>query len=296
MVNILNEIYNTKSLGELNVLKQEIDEAIAKHTKDMILKEEAFNFTKGSLGSIKESFENMSPELFKSVDGRKLIANYKSIVKENKSLAKAMSVYENFRKAINENAIDYVINDIKKYTEAINVKNLNEGIANLKNVLFSSYMLLGENAKQYCTNINEKYNDAIMFIIENKQKLSNTIDFANASEVIKECVKNRINENVNHSDLIETIDGTFEKYFNSELTNENFHNNTTKEKAFEEYKRECMDKITEVINSMENNKNTNNEELSKIKAIYEQVSEKKYSPESVNNDITNLIGITKCFE
>ena len=31
---------------------------------------------------IKESFENMSPELFKSVDGRKLIANYKNIIKE----------------------------------------------------------------------------------------------------------------------------------------------------------------------------------------------------------------------
>ena len=299
MENILNEIYSTKSLSELNVLKEKISEAITKHTNTMTIKESAFNAIKGSLGSVKESFENMSPELFKTNDGRKLIATYKNIVKENKSLSKALSIYENFRKAINENTISYVINDIEKYTKAIDIKKLNEGINDLKDVLFSSYILLGEDAKQYCNNINETYNNAIMFIIENKHKLSNSIEFANASEIIKECVRNRVNENNNnfHTELIENISDAFDNYFEDGVSEDVPSTvNSTKEKAFEEYKKECMNKINEVITSMENNENTNNDELLKIKTIYEQVSEKKYSPENVNNDITNLIGITKCFE
>lgn len=297
MKNIINKIYETKSLAELNTLKEEINEAITKHTETMILKENAFKVCKGSLGSIKESFENMAPELFKLNEGRKLIAQYKTIVKENKSLSTALNVFENFRKAINENTVNFIINDIEKYTKNINGKKLNEGIDDLRSVLFSAYILLGESAAQYCLNENEEYNKSIMYILENKRKLSNTIDFANASEVIKECIKRRGNEiDSSYNKLIENIEEAFKKRYTDDTINSLNIKPNDKELAFETYKRECMNKINEVISSMENNNDTDGEELSKIKSIYEQVSVKKYSAETVNNDITNLIGIAKCFE
>ena len=295
MVNMLNEIYNTKSLSELNVLRREIDKAFEKQTNTLNIKECAFNATKGTLGAIKENFENMSPELFKTNEGRKMIAAYKGIIKENKSLSTAIKVFENFRKAFNANAIDYVINDIEKYTEDINTKQLHEGISKLKEVLYKSYIMLGKEAEQYCINENYAYNEAIMYLIENKRKLSNSINFANASEIIKENIENRINEKKDYrSDLINNIDNAFNGYFSQNIETEEVKMDN-KELAFETYKNECMSKINEVIESMKG-ENVNEDELSKIKTIYEQVSEKKYSVDTVNNDIKNLIGITKCFE
>lgn len=297
--NIINEINSTNNVSELSALKMFIDEAIDKHMKNMIIKEKASKLACSSLGVIKETFENMSPELFKTTEGRKLIGSYKNIVKENKSLSTALMIFENFRKSLNESTVQYLFNDIEKYTEKVDVKQLHEGINELGDVLYSSYMLLGEDADIHIANENKTYDNAVMYIIENKKKLSNSVNFANANSVITEHVKKQVVNTINdeYNKLIESISNAFNGYFDNENVNDvKIDEYKTKEMAFEAYKHECMTKINEVITSMENTENVNEEELNKIKTIYEQVSKKEYSKETINSDITNLIGITKCFE
>lgn len=287
--NIINEV---NTLSQLSNLENVIKEAIESKRNDLNLKNSALNLSDKSFHCLKETFENMSPELFKTNEGRKILNSYKKNIRENKSFRTLVSVHECFRKLVSECTTNMVIEDINKHIDHIDTKMIDEGINTLRGLIYTSYKLLGENAKAFIAEENENYSNAIRYIVENKKSFKNISDFANATYVITENIKNReiVKQNNNINTLINDIESAFNKTSVKESVKSDNIVLNDKENIFNTYKQECLNKINESFSLLENE-----DEINKVKKIYEQVENRQYCEDTVNEDVINLIGITKCF-
>lgn len=289
MNDIEKMINNVATLNALSNLENIIKEAIENKRNELNIKCSALDLSNKSFHCLKETFENMSVDLFKTSEGRKIIGDYKKLVKENKSFSILMTAHESLRRAINESITQLVVNDIIKYGKNIDGKKLDEGIEKMRGLVYASYKLLGEGADSYIAEDNENYSNAIRYIVENKKSFVNLVDFANASHVINESIKNRkVSESVDVDNLVNDIDKAFDKLYVKESIDNG--DDSDKEKIFNVYKQECLNKINESLSSLENE-----DEINKVKKIYEQVESKVYSKDTIDDDVLNLIGITKCF-
>ena len=86
MKSINEKINDIKTLEELDTLQNTLNEKIEVRRRVLNLVAEAKKVAGKSFGYIKESFENLSPKLFKSGEGKSVIKKYTSAIKENKSL------------------------------------------------------------------------------------------------------------------------------------------------------------------------------------------------------------------
>ena len=259
-----------KDIDALDIIENKISNALNERRKELKLNVEAFNATNDSFIYIKESIENMSPVLFKTKQGRKILSCYKNIVNSNKDLKKLFEAYNNITSLNNKENINNVLKDIKKHTGVLNTKCINEGINELNGVLFAAYKELGDNAVNYLFTEKKEFGNAIRYILENKEKLTNISKFNNAGNIIKEEINKTspINDDNTYTEITEN-----------------------KEIVFNTYKNECLKKLTESISLL-----SDESDINKIQAIYEQVENKKFNDETVDNDIVNLIGITKCLD
>ena len=70
-------------------------------------------------------------------------------------------------------------------------------------------------------------------------------------------------------------------------------NSENREETFEKYKKACMDRLSEAKQNFMNENNSAATE--KIESIMEQVSEKKFSVDTVGNDICGMIKLSNIF-
>lgn len=299
-----NEYINSlKTIDSVEQYRKEINESCDERINRINILNKANDLSKKDFGYIKECFECLSPSLFKTEKGRKLINKYTATIKENKTLSILHSIYESIRKTGKNSDIDYLINNIINENIILKSKEVKESTSNLGNILAEAYITLGINAEEMLPKENIKFNNAIKYITENKKNLKNISEFSLASKVIREEIEkhetNNIFENRNIDVILTELLTDFNKKYSDKLTEEEkkmvkeLSENTNKEEVFKKYKDICLNKITEAKTNFEKEGNT--ESVNKLISISEQINKKTYSEETIEKDICNFIEITSIF-
>ena len=302
----INEKINTmKSLEELDVYQNELNEMFDTRRRVLSLVSEASEMGGKSFGYLKESFENMSPKLFKSNEGKAVMNKYTKTIKENKSLSSLHKLYENIRKAHSGIDVDYFVGTLCETNWNVKGRELSDGMEKLAGIVAEGYIVVGEGAGKYLGTENDRLDGAIEFIAENKVGQKNIVKYSEAVKVIREAVEK--NGNIADSfkketDLDKTIEDLVSKYskddYNEEeekdaLTNQ-IARSGDEETVFVNKKTDCLKSLGEAIKKYEDGEHE--DELSTLKKIHEQVSAKSYNPETIGPDICNFVEMSKLFE
>lgn len=298
-VNTLNTIQEVESYRNM------INEMCDKRHKFIVLCEEAKELSTKSFGFIKESFEALSPILFKSSEGKKLMNKYTKMIKENKNLSSLHTINENIRKAGSETDIDFFVNSLMVVEWGVNPSTLKEDTKKLGRVLSEAYLLVGEEAKSLIPNENVSLSNAINFIAESKKGTKNISEYSDAARIIKEHIKSKdakknVFESIDLDTLAKRLVEDFNVKYGDKLTIEEANalreisSSEDRESVFNKYKEVCKSKITEAKKNFESKGDKASSD--RLGVVLEQIASKSYVLDTVGADICSLIELSNIFE
>lgn len=298
-VNTLNTIQEVESYRNM------INEMCDNRHKFIVLCEEAKELSTKSFGFIKESFEALSPILFKSSEGKKLMNKYTKMIKENKNLSSLHTINENIRKAGSETDIDFFVNSLMVVEWGVNPSTLKEDTKKLGRVLSEAYLLVGEEAKGLIPNENVSLSNAVNFIAESKKGSKNISEYSDAARIIKEHIKSKdakknVFESVDLDALAKRLVEDFNVKYSDKLTIEEANalreisSSQDRESVFNKYKEVCKSKITEAKKNFESNGDKASSD--RLGVVLEQIASKSYVLDTVGADICSLIELSNIFE
>lgn len=298
-VNTLNTIQEVESYRNM------INEMCDNRHKFIVLCEEAKELSTKSFGFIKESFEALSPILFKSSEGKKLMNKYTKMIKENKNLSSLHTINENIRKAGSETDIDFFVNSLMVVEWGVNPSTLKEDTKKLGRVLSEAYLLVGEEAKSLIPNENVSLSNAVNFIAESKKGTKNISEYSDAARIIKEHIKSKdakknVFETVDLDALAKRLVEDFNVKYSDKLTIEEANalreisSSEDRESVFNKYKEVCKSKITEAKKNFESKGDKASSD--RLGVVLEQIASKSYVLDTVGADICSLIELSNIFE
>ena len=298
-VNTLNTIQEVESY------RNTINEMCDNRHKFIVLCEEAKELSTKSFGFIKESFEALSPILFKSSEGKKLMNKYTKMIKENKNLSSLHTINENIRKAGSETDIDFFVNSLMVVEWGVNPSTLKEDTKKLGRVLSEAYLLVGEEAKSLIPNENVSLSNAVNFIAESKKGTKNISEYSDAARIIKEHIKSKdakknVFESVDLDTLAKKLVEDFNVKYGDKLTIEEANalreisSSEDRESVFNKYKEVCKSKITEAKKNFESKGDKASSD--RLGVVLEQIASKSYVLDTVGADICSLIELSNIFE
>jgi hypothetical protein len=302
MENLINTL---KTRTEVEKYRAQMNEMCDKRNEFITLCEQANSLSEKSFGYIKEAFETLSPSLFNSSEGKKLINKYTKIVKEHKNLYSLHSLYENIRKAGKDMDIEFFVNNIANADWNVDSSTLKEDTYKLGRVLTEAYLFLGKDADSMLPKENKSLSMAVEYIAENKKTAKNIAEYSNAVKVIKENVaSNKNSKNMFESvDLGETTENLLKEFnakYADKLSAEEINilkeisSSQNKETIFNKYKEVCATKITEAKKSFEDKGDKASSD--RLGVVLEQISNKSFSLDTVGSDICSLIELSNIFE
>lgn len=301
----INEIDKMKTISEVENYRKSVNEACDKRAEFISSCIKANELSEKPFGFIKESFESISPELFKTADGKKIMNKYTATIRGDKNLSALHSLCENIRKAGAESDIDFFVNNIAEQAWGVDKKTVDESCKKLGRVLAEGYIYVASKGPVVLPEENTKLSDAVYYIAENKKGTKNIAEFSNAVKVIRESVEKNdngsfVSESRSIDDLANTMVEEFNKKYSSQLTMgeidalKELSENEDREKTFEKYKEACATKLSEAKKRFETE--GNDAATEKISSIMEQISQKSYSLETVGNDICGMIKLSNIFD
>ena len=291
----LSEITNLETLEQL---KNDVNEAIDNRRKMLEVVNEANELKGDSFLFIKESFANLSEDLFKTKNGRKIISKYVNEHKSNKALQQLFLIYENFVAADKTINVERLINEMKDMVGEIDFEALNKGFKTLSNILKEGYIEVGEKAKTLLSEHNNRGLDkSVEYVFTNSKKLDNITYYEHCVNEIKKYIdKNDIKEmkfNVNKD--INTILEEFNQTYSTDNMSEadvmiikEIRDAENKAEVFEKYKAECLKSIDEAMN-----RSVEQETCNQLFEFKTRISKKVYNPDTLGLDVANFIELGK---
>jgi len=298
-------IQSLNTIQEIETLRNEINEKLNERRLFIESCVMGDMLSRKSFGYIKEAFENISHQLFKTKGGKKIIKEYAELVKGTKNLSTLHTIYENLRKADKNADIDFLIGKITTTNWGLDLASINEDTYKLGRILAEGIIYLGNECYSLLPEENKTYSDAVEYIIENNIGKKNIVDYSNAVKIIKEHISQRENssqiklKNVNIDNLAESLIKNFNEKYADELseieisTLKELCESENREDVFNKYKHSCIESLNAAMNTYADNNNT--EAVSKMQNLIEQVSKKEYSLDTITTDITKFVEITDIF-
>ena len=276
------KINTLMTINDVEAYRKSLNEACDRRKEFISACVKASDMANKSFGFIKESFEAISPELFKTDYGKNIMNRYTSTIKEDKNLSSLHSLYENIRKAGSESDINFFINSIAAENWGVDKKTVTESCKKLGRILAEGYLSIEDKTSVVIPEENVDLSNAVYFIAENKKTSKNIADYSNAVSIVREFV-----EKSNTPNTIRESKGEISAL--KELAE-----STDRESIFEKYKNDCSTKLSEAKKKFEEEKNS--AAVDRINSIMEQVSNKEFVLESVGNDICGMIKLSTIFE
>lgn len=298
-------IQSLNTIQEVESLRNELNEKLNERRLFIESCVLADMLSKKPFGFIKEAFENISPKLFNTKKGKKIIKEYTELVKNTKNLSTLHAIYENLRKADKNSDVDFILNQLIRRDWELDNSTINEDTYKLGRVLAEGVIYLGTDCSSLLPEENQTYSNAVDYLVENKVTKWNITDYSNAIRIIKEHVSQKENcapidlKSVNIDTLAESMIKDFNEKYSDELTEIEFDalkklcESEDREKVFNEYKKSCIESLEKVMESYNASKNT--EAVSKIQNLIEQVSKKEYSLDTITTDISKFVEISNVF-
>ena len=300
----MDNICNFKTIKEVENYRAQVNEACDERVKYINTLIKGSDLSKKNFGYIKECFEALSPKLFETKVGKKIINNYINFVKSNKNVSSLHSIYENIRKSNKNTDVDFLIESITKQDWGINKDTLPSDVEKLGKILAEAYIVLGEEADKMLPKENEEFSKAICYIAENKPSKKNLYEYSTAVKIIKENVSKiesdeKLFESGNLDSIAEKMLNEFNEKYSSELTEEEktalkeLSLSENREEIFNKYKESCRNKIEEARNIFISNGDKSSSD--RLSRVLEQINTKSYCKETVGDDVCNLIGLSNIF-
>lgn len=305
---IYEKISKVKDFDKLEEIRKSLNEACDKRHSELSDYKVASELSNGSFGFIKETFENLSPMLFETSEGKKIMSKYAKTIKENKNLSSLHYLFENIRKADNKTDVNFFINEIASNNWGIDKKTVNADIKRLGKLLAEAYLLLGKKCNDLIPTENTELSNAVQYIAENKKSGKNISEYGDAVKIIRESIESK--ESVEGKKKFADIDriaenmiSKFNEKFSEHLTEEEKNvvkklcegtSDDNKKEIFETYKKKCEDKLDEAKEGFEKDNDT--ESIDRIIKIKEQIGKKEFSKENIHEDICNMLEMIKVLE
>lgn len=240
-----------------------------------------------NFGIIYNVFEQNIADVYQDKDKKMIIKEGFNLIKNNRILNEQFKIYDMFEKIDKvDNAKEFVNEAVSliKHFDKQEVKENNEKLIKfIKKNKLDEYVEIPEET--------ENLYEAIEYIILNEKKLDNINDFIKAQNVIVEHIQND-KETINENEEKMTFDDFKSKLEKQEEElNENINEDekklldmfvnpkTNKKVIFENYKKQTLEKINDMIQSSEN------EDKDSWNKIYESVNSKVYSDKMTQNII-----------
>ena len=294
-----------KTIEEVENFRKEINEACDERKEVLSLINRANELSSQSFGFIKEAYENLSPELFESKDGRKLLKKYISTIRESADLSKMHRLYESIRKTNKNSDIDFFVNSVSNENWNVNAKSLKEDSKKLGKVLAEAYIILGKDSESILPKNDKTFHNAVEFIAENKKSQKNLSEYSSAVKILREHIeKNEETKNVfvetNFDETVSNMVREFNEKYADKLSEKEIElvkecaKTMNPQELFEKYKNDCGNKILEAKTTFEKNGDTNS--VKRLSSIYEQISSKEFSKDTLTEDVCNFIEMSTIFE
>lgn len=301
----MDNIKSFNTIKEVEEYRTKINEECDSRIKFIKLVTKADDLSNKSFGYIKECFESLSPELFKTNNGKGILNKYISLVNSSKNLSTMQTICEGIRKSGKNTDINFFINKLSEKDLNINKTTLKEDVKSLGKVLAEGYLEIGERANELIPSENKKLYSAINYIVENKYSLGNMSEYSDAVKVIRENIENNetaenIFEAKNLDELASELLNEFNKKYSESLNEEEakalkeIASSKNREEIFNKYKSLCAESISKAKTNFEEKGDTNSS--NRLSSVLEQVNKKKFSLDTIGEDICNLIELSNIFE
>ena len=294
---IKNYIASISNKQKLNEFKESVNQLCDERTESFDIAESAYNISQRKFPELKETFENFAPYLFETKHGQAIIQNYIKLIKENKGLQGLHSLYENIRKADNNVDIETFISGIKE-NRLDEDNSLADVIQNLGDIIAKAYITITEShGKQTADTaakitVNHELNQALKYIIENKQNKSNLADYSKAVNIIKNEIQSKTGQtsifsNIDIDETLLSMTENFNRKYSGTSDNELSSMTAGKEKElFESAKSICLENIDTAIKDFESKSDNNS--VKRLTTLKDQIGKKEYVWESFGTDYINF--------
>ena len=297
-------INDIKTISELEEYRQRVNEECDNRRRKITNLTKASELSEKPFGYIKECFEEISPLLFESKEGKNLINKYIKAVNESRNLSSLHNLYESVRKVGNDSDLDFFLDSISKFDWNVDKKTVNEDVRTLGLILAEGYIMATDNGNVDLPSENQKLDKALEYISENSINGKNITDYSNAVSIVKEHIKAKdASENIFEekdldelaTDLMESFNKKYEGEFSEEEITalKEVSSTTDRISVFEKYKNQCIDKINETKEKYAADGDMDS--VKKLSNVVEQVSVKSYNLDTLGNDICNLIELKNIF-
>lgn len=297
----INEI---NTIEELEEYRKKINEDCDNRRKRIAALTKANELSNKQFGYIKECFEEISPLLFESNEGKELINRYIKTVNGNKNLLSLHNLYESVRKVGSDSDTEFFIKTISNFDWNVDKKTVNEDVKKIGKILAEGYLMVYGDDENKLPLENAKLDKALEYISENKINGKNITDYSNAVSIVKEHItaKDKSENMFEEKDLdklAKDLTEEFNKKYNGEFSEEEISalkeisSTNDRMSIFEKYKNQCIDRINETKDKYSADGDT--ESVNKLSNVIEQVSRKSYNLETLGSDICNLIELKNIF-
>lgn len=242
-------------------------------------------------------FESISDKLIDTDEGKSLLARYVKAINENKSLKKIYQFRNAIMNPITENS-DAYLNEVISISEGIDPSEYEAGKKKISQILRESVNLAKLSSGQIVESAADenRIQTAAEYIITNKKSFKNLSEYVSNKEIVRKY----IDENKKTAETIDesenkTVDDLISELNENLLSMEDWRRNAVSrltesrlakrddKELFEEFKKQCLDRMEEKIEETDDSG-----ESSKLALMKEQLSAKEYNESEFMNDLMNL--------
>lgn len=292
-INLMTESLKKKNFNGYEVVRDMLDETIAEYKEQQQLCEQ---MNSNNFGILNHLFEEALPTLLKT--NKNAVKNVIKTIKEDKNLLAQFNFYHSLKtQYVNEkrnimgdafSTLGYITEEASKKLDR---KTLKESNKKLKKVMI-------ENNIVPCSMINEE--DKSLYengntIITKEKKPNNLMALSEAYDKVVDYMNKHNDEKINENKNPLSLIGDYEKQLKANLSESEMSLvkqitdfktpliETRKEKVFNKFKNDCLDKINEMIKA--------DQENVELKALKEQLESQKFNNETIVKDIAKLLEI-----
>ena len=291
-INIMSEALQKDDFKAYEYVKEMLDEAIeeSKHEKELMNEMNTTNF-----GVLNHIFENELPTLIKT--NKKAVRNVIKTIKEDKNLINQFNFYNVIKEQYNGSHADMISskealeNLAKIVGENIDLKTVKASNKKLRNVMIES----GVKPSNFVDEESRKLYENGDIILTSKRNTNNMISLVESYNAVSNWMDAHKSDKINEGKTPDELISEFEEKLKNNLNESemSFVQQITdwrspiaeqrKEKLFNKFKNECIDKINEMLKE--------DAENVELKGLSDQINEMSFNKETIVKDIAKLLEI-----
>lgn len=291
-INIMSEALQKDDYKAYEYVKDMLDEAIedSKHEKELMNEMNTTNF-----GVLNHIFENELPTLIKT--NKKAVRNVIKTIKEDKNLRSQFNFYNVIKEQYNTNhanmisSKDALENLAKIVCEDIDLKTVKASNKKLRDVMFES----GVKPTEFVDDESRKLYENGNIILTTKRTTNNMIPLVESYDAVCKWMDAHKSDKINEGKTPDEMIREFEEKLKDNLNESemSFVQQITdwrspiaeqrKEKLFNKFKNECINKINEMLKE--------DAENVELKGLSDQINEMSFNKETIVKDIAKLLEI-----